>query len=202
MVVRKEDYDVARLFIAYLAFCGDVTKVSIATRIPPEVIEVLAAMEDWSGKLKVYQLLRHDDRQSKTECAMCRAAAFITAHHLREVIRKLLDRLYSIKDTDDLMKTLSAYDPRSNKLKLRSRAIGDLTRALNVAEKIIAREQRAARGEPASRPTVAEDFETKESRTLREAVWRALDAADNVLGFDSVAAMEESLAVWKSGGAG
>lgn len=194
MKIKKDNYDISRLFITYLAFSGDTTKVSVATRIRPEVIEVLATMEDWPAKLEVYQTLRHDERQPNGELALCKVAAFITAHHLRDLIRRLLARLHSIADVDDLMKALSEYDPRTNRLKLRARAIYELTRAYSLAEKIVAREIRSARGDPADR-LETDEFETEESRTLREAVWRALDAADHLPGVDAVAVMRDSVAV-------
>lgn len=193
ITVSKDDYDIARLFLMYLAFAGNVKKTSIATGIAPEAIDILAAKEDWPGKLEVYQTLRHDERQCRTEAALCRTAAFITAYHLRDLIRRLLDRLHSIGDDDQLIASLSAYDPRTNRLKLRSRAIGDLTRACYLAEKILARGTRSScAGNPFEEP------ETEEARSLREAVWRALDAADHVPGVDAVALMRDSHDIWKT----
>ncbi|HWX22698.1 MAG TPA: hypothetical protein VN578_22570 [Candidatus Binatia bacterium] len=186
----KEHWDVARIFLAYLAFLGNSTKVGIALKMPAEVVEVLAAKEDWPTKLRAYQALRHDERRNSTDLTISRVVTRIQACHLRVLINQFLNRAYRFTDEESLLDWLSPRNPRTNKPKFEPRILIDMVRALNVASRIL---DRTCEETPVHEP---EAYTKEELASLRAAISRAMRRLDQLPGMDSVAAVEESLALW------
>jgi hypothetical protein len=187
----KDNLDVSQIFLAYLAFLGNETKVGIALKIPREVVEVLAAEEDWETKLKTYTALRHEVELPPTDQAICRTVTFIQACHLRDIIHRLLDRIHQNVDDRSLIEWMSPRDPRSNRPQFNSKILFDLTRALYMATRII------ARAGSDKYETSPEGSDEKHHRSLYQAIERAMQSIDRLPGMDSVALANESLAKWK-----
>jgi hypothetical protein len=191
----KDNYDISNIFIAYLTFLGNCTKVSIALDIQAEVVEVLAAKEDWPSKLKTYTSLRHEDKLSTTERKINRTGSHIQACHLRELILRLLEHIHQRTDDESLIEWFSTRNPKTNRSEFNSRTLLDLTRALFIASRIIARTRPDK--EP---PPDAEEESAKERQTLREALARTMSGIDRLPGLDSVALAKHGLAKWDSKG--
>jgi hypothetical protein len=190
----KEDHDVSQIFLAYLAFLGNSTKVGIALNMRPEVVEVLAAKEDWAGKLKTYVGLRHEEALSEPDNALRRTATYFAACQLRDTIKRLIDHMHELTDDDRLMDWFSPRNPRTNKPKFDPRILFDLCRAFQVATRIILRAEIKESDQP------PDEYTEKERVTIREAITRAMRAMDRLRGVDSVALAAESLAKWSDAG--
>ena len=158
----KEDYDVSRVFLAYLTFLGNPTKVGIALDMQPEVVEVLAAKEDWATKLKVYLGLRHEEVLAEPDASIRRTATYIAACQLREVIQRLTDHIYRLVDHDNLLEWFLPLDPRTNRPRFNLKILFDLCRAFNVVTCILNRERSVGEDDPAG-------AREKERVTIRQA---------------------------------
>jgi len=186
----KESYDVSRIFLTYLAFLGNSTKAGIALNIPSEVIEVFAAKEDWQTKLKTYTALRHDDELSPTDRAISRAVAHVQACQLRDIILRLIDHAYRFANDESLTAWFSPRNPKTHRPEFNSKILVNLTRALQMATRIIART-----GSDATAISPEESGE-KQHRSLYHAIGRAMESIDRLPGLDSVALTKEMLAKW------
>jgi len=184
-----EGYDGAYIFLAYLAFSGNVTKVSIALKIPREVIEVLAAKDEWETKLDTYIGLRSEEPLSETDRAIRRTATHILACHLRDIIGRLIDYLHARSD-ETIVALLSPRSARNNRPQFSLRALGDLCRAFSLATKIINRTslEKSERSEE----EIAEKERLKVRRALDKVGW----FADSLPDVDSVGLQSQSLAKW------
>jgi hypothetical protein len=191
----KEDYDVSQVFLAYLTFLGNATKVGIALQIRPEVVEVLAAKENWQTKLATYVGLRHRELLPATDGAIRRTATYIAACNLRDLIQRLIGHVYRITAVQDVFECFSRRDPKTNRPKFCVYNILDLCRAYNLATRVINREL----VEPKPTPQEEKEAEEKERRQIREAIERSMAVADQMPGVDSVALTKDSLAEWGSG---
>jgi hypothetical protein len=188
----KEQHDISLMFLAYLAFLGNTTKVAIAIGTQPEVVEVFAAKEDWPGKLKTYMGLRHECQLSRRDKAIRRTVNLIQGRHLQSIIQRLMDHIYKMADQDRLIDWMSPRDPRTNRPKLNVRILCDLIRAFHIAGRIVADETDI--------PTRVESTESveRERQTFYEAMRRAIEQLDRLPTIDSVALGKESLQVWKA----
>jgi hypothetical protein len=187
----KEAYDCSKVFLAYLTFGGNATQVGIALNIPPEVVEVLAAKEDWPHKLKIYMAIRHDGELSETDRAISRTVTFVQAWHLRDIINRLIGHMHRLADDKTVLEWFSRRNARARHSKFDFGALLDLVRALNLVSRIITR---AAIGASTATP----EPEGRAGLTLREASAKTMDALDHFPGIDSVAFAKESLAKWES----
>lgn len=185
----KENCDVSRLFLAYLAFLGNPTKVAIALDMQPEVVEVMAAKEDWPAKLKVYLGLRHGQALAEPDASIRRTATYIAACQLREIIQRLINQIHRLADREGMLAFFSPCDPRTNRPRFNPNALLILCRAFSVATRIIDRELRPSEDDPGE-PKV------KERVTIREALTRAMQSMDQLPGVDSVGFTRDSLAKW------
>jgi hypothetical protein len=184
----KEDHDVSKIFLAYLAFAGNCTNVGIALKMPAEVVEVLAAKEGWEDKLEIYVGLRHETALDETDRAIRRTVTHLQACHLRDIIQLLIDYIHQFLDGKSLVGLFSPRDPRTNRPHFNVKILMDLCRAFNVATRII------------NRASVAWEQEVikRERLQLRDAMEKALNAMDRLPGVDSVAMANEVLNKWES----
>ena len=189
-MISKDDYNISRMFLAYLAFRGNATKVAIALGIQREIVHAFATQENWPDKLQAYLSLRHSDEQSASEQAMNQTAAYLNACHLRDMIHRVIQRLCRELDDVVLIDHLSRTDPKTNCRKIDSKVLLDLTRALYVATRIIDRVISSRRK--------AGDDNDKQRPSLARANELAEYAIDRIRGFDSVDLAKESLAAWRS----
>ena len=145
----KEDWDVSKIFLSYLTFLGNSTKVGIALDMQPEVVEVLATKEDWASKLKVYLGLRHEEVLAEPDASIRRTATYIAACHLREAIQRLTDHIYRLVDNDNLLEWLLPVDPRTNRPRFNLKILFDLCRACPVV--VVAQDGDCAQPTPGKR---------------------------------------------------
>jgi hypothetical protein len=185
----KENWDVSRVFLSYLAFLGNPTKVAIALDMQPEVVEVLASKEDWPAKLKVYLGLRHGQALAEPDAGIRRTATYIAACQLRGMIQRLIDQTYRLADREGMMAFFSPIDPRTNRPRFNPNILFTLCRAFSVATRIIGREINAGEADP-------EEPKVKERVTIREALTKASRALDALPGVDSVALARAELGKW------
>jgi hypothetical protein len=185
----KENFDVAKIFLAYLTFLGNPTKVGIALHMQPEVVEVLAAREDWPAKLRVYLGLRHSEALAELDASIRRTATYIVACQLREIIQRLINQVYRLTDHEGMMAFFSPVDPRTNRPRFNPNILVSLYRAFGVVSRIISREGRASDDDP-------EEPRVKERVTIHQAVVRANCAMDLLPGIDSVDFARDSLEKW------
>jgi len=190
--LSKEDQDVSRMFLAYLAFLGNATKVGIALGLRPEVVEVIASKENWQAKLKTYIGLRHEEALPQLDNELRKTATYIMACQLRDIIKSLLDYMHKFTDDESLVGWFSPRDPRTGAPKFDARILLDLCRAFQVATRIL------LRAEPKESDQAAEEFKEKERVTISDALERAMEAMDRLPGVDSVALAGESLAKWET----
>src|SRR5262245_47500030 len=113
-IFSKENYDVSQMFLAYLTFLGNTTKVSIALDVPVQVVEVLAAKEDWPAKLKVYSGLRHEEQLPEDEKAIRRTVNLIQARHLQDILKRVIDQMHEKADAHEVIEWMSPRNPRTN----------------------------------------------------------------------------------------
>ena len=187
----KNNWDVSKTFLAYLTFLGNTTKVGIALDMQPEVVEVLAAAEDWPAKLKVYLALRQEQRLPQPDASFRRTATYIAACQLREIIQRLTAQVYQRVDDEGIMAFFSPRDPRTNRPRFEPRILIALCRAFSVVTRIICREIPQSADDP-------EEPKVKERVTIRRALATASDAMDVLPGIDSVALARDSLAKWNA----
>ncbi len=190
MRFSKEQFNISFTFLAYLAFLGNSTKVGVVLDIPPEVVEVLAARENWADKLKAYMSFRHTEALSPTDRALRRVVIDIQARLLLEVLGRIIDYLHRAPNDETLLERLSPRSPKSNRPEFRMRTLLDLTRALLLVTRIL------DRGDP--NPESEDQVERSDHLSLSEALQRAMDAADGLPGLDSVAVAKEALAKWET----
>ena len=170
----KNNWDVSKIFVAYLAFLGNPTKVGIALDMQPEVVQVLAAAEDWEAKLKVYLGMRQKGPLAEPDASIRRTATYIIASHLKEIIERLIDRYYRLADDNSIMEFLSPPNPRTNLPRFNPRILFDLTRALDLATRIIDRET-IANDDP-------EEPKQKQRVTIRAALAKTSAGMDTLPG--------------------
>jgi hypothetical protein len=188
----KEQHDVSLIFLAYLAFLGNPMKVAIALGIQPEVVEVLAAKEDWAGKLKTYMGLRHECQLPRQDKAIRRTVNLIQARHLQAIIQRVMEHAYRMTE-QDLIDWMSPRDPRTNRAKLNVRMLCDLIRAFSIASRIVT----GAPSKAKSTAAILDEISQRERQTLYEAMCRAFESMDRLPGIDSVVLAKESLDTWK-----
>ena len=188
----KETWDVSRVFLAYLTFLGNARKVAIALEMPAEVVEVLAAKEDWPAKLRTYLALRHEEAMPSTERRITRTVTHIQACHLQDIISRLIDYMYTLPTPKNLMDWFSPRSPRTNQPEFRAKIVLDLLRALNLATRVVNRTATSDSGER------REETAQRDWLTICAASARAMDAIDKLPGMDSVALAKDSLAQWDS----
>ena len=189
-MISKDRYNVAEMFLSYLTYLGNSTKVAIVLGIPREVVEVLAARENWAHKLKVYMSFRHTDALSPTDRALRRVVIDIQARLLLEVLGQVIDYLHRAPDDGTLLARLSPRNAKSNRPQFRSSVLLDLTRALLLVTRILDRSGPNRESE--------EPVEDSDRLSLSDALQRVLDAADGLPGLDSVAVAKEVLAKWQN----
>lgn len=185
----KENWDVSRIFLSYLAFLGNPTKVAIALDMQPEVVEVLAVKEDWPAKLKVYLGLRHSEALAEPDAGIRRTATYIAACQLREIIQRLTNQIHRLTDREGFMAFFSPCDPRTNRPRFNPNTLLILCRAFSVATRIIGRETSASEDDP-------DEPKVKERVTIQQALAKANYAMDMLPGIDSVAFTRDSLEKW------
>lgn len=187
--MTKDAYDISKVFLTYLAFLGNASKVGIALAMQPEEVEVLAAKEDWAHKLKVYMALRHNDPISETDREINRAVLYVQACHLRELIDRVLSYLGS-KDTEEMLALMSPKNVRTAEPKLCPQPLIDLIRATQTAHALT---NRALGDKPGK---ADEEAEEQRRLAMAEAICRAMSAADNIPGLDSVGIARDCLQKW------
>ena len=185
----KENWDVSKIFLAYLTFLGNPTKVGIALNMQPEVVQVLAVREDWPAKLKVYLGLRHKEALAEPDASIRRTATYIAACQLREIIQRLINQTYRLADGESIMAFFSPHDPRTNRPRFNPNILSALCRAFNVVTRITNRTRIVGDDDP-------EEPRAKERVTIREAMTKANHAMDMFPGIDSVAFARDSLEKW------
>ena len=185
----KNNWDVSRIFLAYLTFLGNATKVGIALDMRPEVVEVLAAAEDWPAKLKVYLGLRHEEALPEPDTGIRRTATYIAAFQLRDIIQALIRYAHQNFTRETLVDWFSPRDYHTNKPRFNPNLLLALCRAFSVVTRILNREISAGEVDP-------EEATVREGVTIREAIGKAHRAMDLLPGVDTVAVARASLAKW------
>jgi hypothetical protein len=185
----KENWDVSKIFLAYLTLLGSSTKVGIALGMQPEVVEVLAAKEDWPAKLKVYLGLRHEEALTEPDASIRRTATYIAACQLREIIQRLINQTYRLADGESIMAFFSPHDPRTNRPRFNPNILSALCRAFNVVTRITNQTCIVGDDDP-------EEPSAKERVTMREAMAKANHAMDVLPGIDSIVFARDSLEKW------
>lgn len=191
-VFDKENWDVSHIFLAYLAFLGNSTKVAISLNIPAEVVDVLAEKENWAAKLKTYVALRSPERMSRTDRALRLAATHIQTHMLLELLDRLITHLSDIVDEAELLEDLSVYCGTGKKLKFSVKALMDVCRAHALVSRAANRSV-GTKGEQEKDPGLT----WMDHLEIQEAMSRAMKAADALPGVDSVALVKQSLDKWR-----
>lgn len=178
---RKTQVSAAELFLAYLAFAGDSTKVSLATGIPAEIVDTAAAKDDWPRLLKVYVSSCRIDDTTNGRAASRRVVVEILTRQLQEIVGRVVQRL-NATDTDTL---LNWFSPRTSKRRERVpdlRVLVDLSRALFLLSRI------------------ADSHENTEDMfpNLGAAIQAVLAGADGLPGLDAAMLGRDGLAVWRN----
>ncbi len=186
-MISKDHYCVADVFIAYLTFAGNATKVGIALDIPPEAVAVLAAKENWAHKLKVYMSSCRIVESASGEKALRRAAIEILARHLQQVTGRVVEHLNSAADGKTLIRWLSPASAKTRGPVLQAGVLVDLSRALLLLSHILG-------GTKSDEPSAGE----VEPPSFWEAISAVMAAADGLPGLDSVTLGKESLDAWRT----
>lgn len=93
MRLNKNSLDIAKIFLAFVQFVGDVERTAAALHLDPEVVRKLAEQEGWQGKIEKICLLSKSGKPGDWERAQHRALAFVQAHQLRRIIDGVLSEL-------------------------------------------------------------------------------------------------------------
>ena len=192
-IFNKENWDVSQIFLAYLTFLGNSTKVATALKVPQQVVEVLAQKEDWPAKLKTFVALRNPKRLTDRDREIRRTVTYIMACHLRDIIQRLINYAQRMVKTDNLVDMFSVRCRRTGRPKFSVKTLVDLARAYHLATRVIAREI-SVEEKPEEEPLTE-----KERLRIDQAISKAMQAVDTVRGLDSVALANKSLSKWQTG---
>jgi hypothetical protein len=183
----KDNYDVSRMFLAYLALAGDSYRTSIAVGVPEKVIEVIAEKESWATKLKNIGALRRGDSASEVVRQIDRVANFYQARLFRDLITRALEILSDLRGRKTILTLITKRSPRTGRKYVDLEPIQRLVQAAHTAQALTYR----GLEDPVWMEMVSPI--DKGTRDLRDGIWKALTAMDQIQGLDSVGMVREQL---------
>jgi hypothetical protein len=177
MKLRKADIDVSRVFLAFMAFSGDVSRTAVAVDLDPATVEALAVEEKWHEKMDQYSALRAEDCNLQVQ--MNRALNYVQAHQLRLIVDSVISELAQSKER--LMESLTIVTKAG--VSFSAKPLTDLVKAAEAVQLMTAR----ALGDQGGRVGDSESG----GGSIGLSVARALNAVATNQGVDSVALVKK-----------
>src|SRR6267142_3743139 len=174
----KKILDPVQVFEAFVAFSGNIVRVSVATDTDIETIDRLAKEGQWHTRIKQLDELGMNNRE-ETQRALNNGVNYIQATRLRSLIDRLIRHLGECS-TEELMAKLT-----TEKGEWKTRSVTDLVKA---AEAVQLMTQRALGQNPAS-----DSNGKNKTSSIALSVMAALNASTD-LGLDSVEVVKQQLA--------
>jgi hypothetical protein len=130
---RKESLDVSRIFLAYLATCGDVAQTADIAMCKIADVLFLARTEMWDQKLSESQLSRGPSPEKAKDRAreVNRMANYIQAIRLRALIDKSLQWIY--ENEENVHKFCSEVNKQGNRV-FSTKPVLDLAKAAETVQ--------------------------------------------------------------------
>lgn len=125
---RKETLDVSKIFLAYLATCGDVLQTATVAQCRVADVLYLAKAELWDAKLNESQIARGPTPEKAKERGreINRMANYIQSVRLRAIIDKTLQWIY--ENEENVTKFCQEVNKQGNKV-YSTKPILDLVKA-------------------------------------------------------------------------
>lgn len=187
--IDKSKIDVARAFLAFASFAGDLEKTAYACNLPVETIQYLAADENWSAKISAAVAARSKGKGDDFEKNINRTINYVQAHRLRELVDKVLVRVTESKESLDEFLTETKVGRDGVTENFCGKGLVDLAKAMEIAQTLTYR----ALGDV---PTDREEPGKEKNNALKGIgldVMKALNNVPESAGLSTVALVKESL---------
>jgi len=131
-IAGEVSFDRENAFLLYATFCGDVERTAHALNVSPVAILRCADDEGWNKRLETIIALKKSHRPGDIERAINRALNFVQSHRMRLFIERVINKItgFTAEELDEYLFTASEAKTGEKYSKLTTRAIADLTSAL------------------------------------------------------------------------
>lgn len=175
----KQNLDVAKIFLAYLSFQGDVNRTALACDLEPETVRDLAVSEAWASKIEQFAELREQDQNAQIN--LNRTVNFVQARQLAGLVDAVIQHLNSAPEVlIDSLTTTSKFGSSFT-----TKPLTDLVRAAEAIQGMTARAL-GDTGAPNSGDKAA-------GGTSCLSVARALNVIGGSVGVDAVTIVKKNL---------
>lgn len=175
----KQNLDVAKIFLAYLSFQGDVNRTALVCDVEPETVRDLAVSEAWAAKIEQFAVLREQDTNAQVN--LNRTVNFVQARQLAGLVDAVIQHLNSSPEVlIDSLTTTSKNGSAFN-----TKPLTDLVRAAEAIQAMTAR----ALGDTGA-PMVGDKVA---GGTACLSVARALNVIGGSIGVDAVTIVKKNL---------
>ena len=177
--VQKNEVDVSKIFLAFIALQGDPRRTALACGMEQEEVQALALQENWAAKISNFSALREAD--SKVQIQINRAMGFVQACQLSSIVDHLIKEFSDPKKLLEMLTTTSKYGSSFS-----TKPVTDLVRAAEALQRMKA----IALGDFQS---VSAEPEKVSAATIGLDVSRALSAVHENPGVDAVTLVQKNL---------
>ena len=178
--INKNDVDISRIFLAFLALQGDVKRTALACGMEDDEVAALVVQEKWTEKINNFAALRESD--CKVQIQINRAMGFVQACQLSAIVDNLIKEM---TDPKRMMELLTALTSKSSVFS--AKPLVDLVRAAEVVQRMKALALGDVQAASEAEPVV-------KGASIGLDVARALNAVQSNPGVDAVTIVQKGMA--------